>query len=167
MISRSDSNFQDLFNDYINENYKSDEEHLTHEALFEDIERFIIKVHNNKNTDEKQKIDSSIEALIAMLQSLNPYDYDIYEDGGKSCSLVTGDYEFPSDGHEPLLLANYYEICNEKTKQSIFLIEIKDNSSGDYWSSPHGSERLLLEDYYVKPNEAELEIEKHFKAIHD
>ena len=55
---------------------------------------------------------------------MDPQDYGIYEDGGEVHSLNTGEYDLPDDGHEPLLLANYFEIKNEKSNQSIFLIEI-------------------------------------------
>ena len=162
MISRSDNSIKDMFEEYLTLGEEADTEYSSFENFFDDVDIFINEMHDIK---AKNKLNhySSIKTLINLLQIMDPQDYGIYEDGGEEHSLITGDYDLPDDGHEPLLLANYFEIKNEKSNQSIFLIEIKDNAGGDYYCPDGGSARLILDDCFIKPTDAKSAIEGYVK----
>ena len=72
--------------------------------------------------------------MIDILRSNDLEDFSIYEDSGEVHSLITGDYDLPDDGFEPLLLFNFYKVENKNNK-SIYLLELKDNCEIEEFSS--------------------------------
>ena len=168
MISRNNRCIKNIFEEYISLNKENEEAGLDFEDikyssiedLFDDIDNFIIevsKIKSKKNTPPKP-----IQTLINMFEAIDPSDHNIYSEGGWQGSLVTGDYDEPSDGHTPIFLANYFEIKNEKINKSIYLIEIKDNSGGAYYR-PDEKERIIIYDYFFSFEDAQSSIDKYFK----
>ena len=160
MISRNNTYVKDLFEEYMSMGEEEDIKYSSFENLFDDVDIFINEIHKTKG--DKNLPHTSIQTLINMLQAIDPQDHNIYSQGGWEYSLITGDYDEPSDGHMPLFLANYFEIKNEKTNKSNFLIEIKDNAGGAYYR-PDERERLILDDYFIKFEDAQSVIDEYFK----
>ena len=154
MISRKNLNFKELF-DFHSKDKKFPEGNLnSYENFFNEIDDFIEKFHQNQNTF----MPPAANLLIDILQSDDLEDFSIYEDSGEAYSLVTGDYDLPDDGFEPLLLFNFYKV-NNKNNKSIYVLELKDNCDGDYCS------RQIVNKYFLNYTDAKDIIQEKIKQI--